>query len=1079
MASLGVSELVGDPPSGRPDVSMPDDATARAARGTLSLAPQNSAPYLGWPSWFVQDQTFAKRNTDRNRSMLTRPLTQRGGAMSSASTAAASAPPSGLMKRALAVIRGMIDRVFGYDFFISYSWEDEKLGPYAVPLAHALKTRCGRFGFRTCLDRTEYHAGMDLTQATKRRVRASKVFLLVLRPCAARGPWVLRELEEASKARRTIIPIDVGTTFESLPNDLPIRELLKNHLRVRVEEAPGDDSAEVPSAKTLAEIRNAFGFIRRDTIKLSVAVGLVVVFAGLAVFSFQQMLEARQQRDVAIAREQAGRAQYQFTQARLLDEALATAIGAANAGLTKDLDNPALRWAAAITPVRVFSSRYEESIWDVSYCADGKALVAGGADGWLRLLDPQTGKELGNKLGSGKSPVKQVFCVDNRIIEAAQGGGVRAWNRQTGEQAWEVRGSQAAIAVASEAALVAVLSEDEMRLVDITTGRATVRIPAKSTIQASSRAAVSQDGRVLAFTKAPWSVDLYTIAGGQARRLQPVEIEDDGGSVWGLAFDLKSELLAVMAVNEAADSNTRMTVRVYDVKQGVRQLWKSSHRVKKSDADYYPKQVLSFNANGDLLLVGSVDGSARVMDARTGEEVTRVAHADSVSVNDLAWLPDQRYFASAGLDGKVSVWEALSGKEIARVIHAGNVSAIAISPGGNHMASASWDHSLRVSDTTGMPGRGGATLRLDGVGSLSFDASGRYLATKEWGSEGAARLWENYAARAVEVIPAKPPWTRLAIGAADTLVAGIDTDRKLHVCRAADCVRSLGKQAPFLEQVADVRVAASGNSFAVQLDNQVRVFGQDLQQRAVQPGVPENRFDISPKGNYLLYVNKGDLVIYQVATQQEVRRVAYSGSLEFCFDPQERWLGIASSEKDYPLVPLNASGQSVSGELLIRRTIACDPSGKYVATRGKDPELVEVRDTSTGALVKSLRHTDTVMKAVFDTSGTSVATLDSGHNRLIHFWRVAGKAKEGEEIATREATDVFDIAFSPDGEYLAALEHGLIDFHRWKPESLLSEARRRSPASTSAPSARVWPWASVGYKTVILGDVGARKRMGE
>jgi hypothetical protein len=117
---------------------MPDDATARAARGTLSLAPQNSAPYLGWPSWFVQDQTFAKRNTDRNRSMLTRPLTQRGGAMSSASTAAASAPPSGLMKRALAVIRGMIDRVFGYDFFISYSWEDEKLGPYAVPLAHAL-----------------------------------------------------------------------------------------------------------------------------------------------------------------------------------------------------------------------------------------------------------------------------------------------------------------------------------------------------------------------------------------------------------------------------------------------------------------------------------------------------------------------------------------------------------------------------------------------------------------------------------------------------------------------------------------------------------------------------------------------------------------------------------------------------------------------------------------------------------------------------------------------------------------------------------------------------------------------------
>ena len=965
--------------------------------------------------------------------------------MSSASTAAASAPPSGLMKRALAVIRAMIDWVFGYDFFISYSWEDEKLSPYAVPLAHALKTRFGRFGFRTCLDRTEYHAGMDLTQATRRRVRASKVFLLVLRPCAARGPWVLKEVEEAIKARRTIIPIDVGATFEALPSDLPLRALLKNHLRVRVEEAPDDDSAEVPSAKTLAEIRNAFGFIRRDTVKLWVAFGLAAVLAGFALYSYQKREEAEQQRNVAIAREQAGRAQYQFTQARLLDEALATAIGAADVGLTKDIANPALRWAAAITPVRIFSNRYEESIWDVSYCADGKALVTGGADGWLRLLDPQTGKELGNKLGDGKSPVKQVFCVDNRVIEAAQGGVVRAWNRQTGEQAWEVHASQAAIALASQAALVAVLTEDEMRLVDIITGRATVRIPAKSTIQASSRAAVSQDGRVLAFTKAPWRVELYTIAGGQALRLPPVEIEDDGASVWGMAFDSKSELLAVMALNEAADSNTRMTVRVYDVKQGVKQLWASSHRVKKSDPDYYPKQVLSFNANGDLLLVGSVDGSARVMDARTGEEVTRVAHPDSVSVNDLAWLPDQRYFASAGLDGKVSVWEALSGKEIARVIHAGNVGAIAISPDGRHMASASWDRSLRVSETMGMPGGGAATLRLDGVGSLSFDASGRYLATKEWSSEGAARLWENYAARAVEVIPAKPSWTRLAIGAADTLVAGIDTDRKLHVCHAADCLGRLGDQAPFLEQVADVRVAASGNSFAVQLGKEVRVFGQDGKQRAVQPGVPESRFDISPKGNYLLYVNKADLVIYQVATQQEVRRVAYSGGLEFCFDPQERWLGIASSEKDHALLPLDASGPSVSTELLIRRTIACDPSGKYVATRGQDPKLVEIRSPSTGTLVKRLRHTDTVMKAVFDTSGESVATLDSGHNRLIHFWRVAGKGKEGEEIATREATDVFDIVFSPDGEYLAAMAHGLIDFHRWKPQSLLSEARRRAP----------------------------------
>lgn len=46
--------------------------------------------------------------------------------------------------------------------------------------------------------------------------------------------------------------------------------------------------AEVPSAKTLGQIRNAFGFIRRDTIKLWVAFGFAAVLAGLALYSYQK-----------------------------------------------------------------------------------------------------------------------------------------------------------------------------------------------------------------------------------------------------------------------------------------------------------------------------------------------------------------------------------------------------------------------------------------------------------------------------------------------------------------------------------------------------------------------------------------------------------------------------------------------------------------------------------------------------------------------------------------------------------------------------------------------------------------------
>ena len=65
------------------------------------------------------------------------------------------------------LVARVVDRVFGYDFFLSYSHGD------GMRLPHRLKQRLEQAGFRVFLDQTEYVAGVDLRRETRRQVMKS------------------------------------------------------------------------------------------------------------------------------------------------------------------------------------------------------------------------------------------------------------------------------------------------------------------------------------------------------------------------------------------------------------------------------------------------------------------------------------------------------------------------------------------------------------------------------------------------------------------------------------------------------------------------------------------------------------------------------------------------------------------------------------------------------------------------------------------------------------------------------------------------------------------------------------------
>ena len=104
--------------------------------------------------------------------------------------------------------------------------------------------------------------------------------------------------------------------------------------------------------------------------------------------------------------------------------------------------------------------------------------------------------------------------------------------------------------------------------------------------------------------------------------------------------------------------------------------------------------AVAFSPDGTRLATGSSDHSARVFDAATGAELSRLDHDGPV--NAVAFSPDGTRVATGSGDGSARVFDAATGAELCRLDHDGPVNAVAFSPDGTRVATASSDHRVRV-----------------------------------------------------------------------------------------------------------------------------------------------------------------------------------------------------------------------------------------------------------------------------------------------------------------------------------------------------------------------------------------------
>ncbi len=97
-----------------------------------------------------------------------------------------------------------------------------------------------------------------------------------------------------------------------------------------------------------------------------------------------------------------------------------------------------------------------------------------------------------------------------------------------------------------------------------------------------------------------------------------------------------------------------------------------------------------------VLLTAADDGSARLWDVQTDQEVRRFAgHAGQVT--QAIFSSDGPWIATSGDDHTARLWDVQTGQEVRRfVAHTAVVEAVAISPDGQYVATASEDHTVEL-----------------------------------------------------------------------------------------------------------------------------------------------------------------------------------------------------------------------------------------------------------------------------------------------------------------------------------------------------------------------------------------------
>jgi WD40 repeat protein/ABC-type branched-subunit amino acid transport system substrate-binding protein/DNA-binding SARP family transcriptional activator len=453
---------------------------------------------------------------------------------------------------------------------------------------------------------------------------------------------------------------------------------------------------------------------------------------------------------------------------------------------TAGQDGTARIWSVASGQAELTLVGHSGPVNAVEFSPDGRLIATAGDDRTARVWSAATGKPLLNLAGSAREVERLAFSLDStRLATSSLEGTVTLWDVASGQNVLTFRPGRAgaiagplAVAFSPDSGrLSTVLPEGQVAEWDLSSQPPSLlRSWLADADGARTRTmAFSPDGARLASTTGTGAQVWWSGTGEPAQTIvgHPLESLDvafspDGARMATASLDQTARVwdagtgrqLLSLAGHQAAvvqvafsPDGQRLATASWD---GTAKIWDlgPAHElltvprpgglavIAERRAAAPVLGQIAISRDGTRLLAGLWDGTARLWNARTGQEVLAL-HGHAGLVWAAAISSDGSRLATGGADRSVRVWEATTGQALwVRTDHADRVVAVVFSPDGTRLASASADKTVKVWDT----GTGQDLLTLpaqaDALTSVAFSPDGTQLATASEGATDNLRVWD-------------------------------------------------------------------------------------------------------------------------------------------------------------------------------------------------------------------------------------------------------------------------------------------------------------------------------------------------